>query len=478
MSAPDHLVGLTESPEVSLDDVPVRGRLPEWLAGSLIRNGPGTFEVGERRYRHWFDGLAMLHRFSIAGGRVSYANRFLQTRAYRAAHDEGRIAYPEFATDPCRSLFERAMAVFDPKPTDSAKVNIARIAERYLALAETPIQVQFDPATLDSAGVVGWDTSTFGRMTTVHPHIDDARAEAINLVTRFGALSQYVLRRLDTSDPVSVRSRTLARRRIREPSYIHSFGMSQHYVVVAEFPFVVNPMALLLWLRPYIENFRWEPQRGTRFHVFERASGRHVRTVTGEAVFAFHHVNAFESGDDLIVDLVGYDDASVIEAFYLHRLEEPQARIPAGTLRRYRVPLVAGSVTGEELSRTAIELPTIDYARMNAAPELRCVYGVGLSGSHGFYDRLVKVDAQHGDSQIWEEDGCYPGEGVFVGRPGREAEDDGVVLSVVLDAVRGVSFLLVLDAASLAELARAELPHPVLFGYHGQFYDGLLTPQG
>ncbi|HYJ50818.1 MAG TPA: carotenoid oxygenase family protein, partial [Microbacterium sp.] len=140
--------GFGESPEVALDDIPVRGELPEWLTGSLIRNGPGTFQVGDRRYRHWFDGLAMLHRFTIHGGRVSYANRFLETESYRIARDEGRIAFPEFATDPCRSMFARAMAVFDPQATDSAKVNIARVADHYLALAETPIQVEFDPETL------------------------------------------------------------------------------------------------------------------------------------------------------------------------------------------------------------------------------------------------------------------------------------------------------------------------------------------
>ena len=28
--------------------------------------------------RHWFDGFAMLHRFGIADGEVSYANRFLE----------------------------------------------------------------------------------------------------------------------------------------------------------------------------------------------------------------------------------------------------------------------------------------------------------------------------------------------------------------------------------------------------------------
>ena len=58
---------------------------------------------------------------------------------------------------------------------------------------------------------------------------------------------------------------------------------------------------------------------------------------------------------------------------------------------------------------------------------------------------------------------------MFVADPGAEAEDAGVLLSVVLDADRGASFLLVLDAASLDEIARAEAPHHIPFGFHGQF---------
>ena len=44
-----------------------------------------------------------------------------------------------------------------------------------------------------------------------------------------------------------------------------------------------------------------------------------------------------------------------------------------------------------------------------------------------------------------------------------------MLLSVVLDSERGGSFLLVLDAATLDELARAEAPHHIPFGFHGQF---------
>ena len=70
------------------------------------------------------------------------------------------------------------------------------------------------------------------------------------------------------------------------------------------------------------------------------------------------------------------------------------------------------------------------------------------------------------------EAGHYPGEPVFVSRPGAEAEDDGVLLSVVLDAAAERSYLLILDAADLSELARAEAPHHIPFSFHGQFDRG------
>ena len=98
--------------EVVHDSLSVAGELPGWLSGSLLRTGPAKFEAGTRRFNHWFDGLAMLHRFTFGDGRVSYGNRFLEGRTERAVRQEGRIAYPEFATDPCRSLFQRVQTLF------------------------------------------------------------------------------------------------------------------------------------------------------------------------------------------------------------------------------------------------------------------------------------------------------------------------------------------------------------------------------
>ncbi len=168
--------------EVRIDSVPVEGEIPAWLQGSLLRTGPAKFEAGEHAYRHWFDGQAMLHRFGIGAGTVSYASRFLRGKAYDAAA-EGKIEYSEFATDPCRGLFKRVMSIFDPKLSDNANVNLTQLGERYIAMTETPIPVQFDAETLDTVGVA---YEVPGMLTTAHPHLDRASGGMLNYAAKLG----------------------------------------------------------------------------------------------------------------------------------------------------------------------------------------------------------------------------------------------------------------------------------------------------
>jgi carotenoid cleavage dioxygenase-like enzyme len=179
-------------------------------------------------------------------------------------------------------------------------------------------------------------------------------------------------------------------------------------------------------------------------------------------------VNAFEEGGELVVDLVAYDDPSIIDALYLDSLRGEAYR-PAspGTLRRYRLPLDGGDARREDLFPAPMELPRIAYRTRNGRP-YRYVWAAG-SGASGAFDSLLKVDVGEGSAERWHEDGCFPGEPVFVAAPGAEGEDDGVILSVVLDSKAARSFLLVLEAASLRELGRAEAPHHIPFGFHGQF---------
>jgi beta,beta-carotene 9',10'-dioxygenase len=414
------------------------------------------------RDRHWFDGLAMLHRFGFADGVVTYTNRFLDSPAYRAARDTGKITYSEFATDPCRSLFKRVATAFVP-PTfgNNANVNIVRSGNEFLALTETPLPVKFAPQTLDTLGVA---QPAPGQLTVAHPHHAPGSGDLVSYATHFGPRTTYQVYAQDGGG----RPRVIARLPVRLPAYMHSFAITERYLVLAEFPFVVLPVAIPLSGRPFIANYRWRPRRGTRFHVLDLSTGSRRGTCQGEPFFAFHHVNAYEHGNEIILDACAYDDAGIIDALYLDRLRSEDARLPQARLRRYRIPLGGGDVTREPLPGIALELPRIDYGRRNGR-HYRYAYGIG-SQDGGFPDRITKADLEDGTSASWSEPGAYPGEPIFARAPDTEQEDAGVLLSVVLDRTVGTSFLLALDATDLSEIGRARVPHHIPFGFHGNYF--------
>jgi beta,beta-carotene 9',10'-dioxygenase len=458
----DFALGFTsQEEETAVDSLPVTGELPAWLTGGLVRVTPAKLEVGDRRVNHWFDGLAMLNRFGFGGGKVSYKSRFLRSRAYEKAQDGELMG--GFATDPCRSIFKRVQAIFSPDLTDNPNVNLARIGDRYIAMTETPMPVEFDPQTLETTGHLEYADRLRAHVSTAHPHHDAQRGELVNYVARFSRVSEYILFGLPVG---SSTRRVIARLPIERPAYMHAFGMSGRYLILAEYPLRVNPLKLALSGKPFIENYAWDGTESTRFQVIDRETGELRGTYETDAFFCFHHVNAFDRDSELVVDLVAYDDSSIIESLYLDE-HGPRGSIPPTQLRRYTIDLGAGGVRREQLAEGTVELPRIDYGRRNTR-DYRFAYFAGADG--GWIDRLVKVDVGDGTRKEWSEPGCYPGEPVFVRRPDASGEDAGVVLSVVLDSSAGRSFLLVLDAGSFEELARAEAPHHIPFGFHGQYF--------
>lgn len=469
--ATDYDPGFT-SLATELEDValPVTGDLPAWLSGTLFRNGPAQFEAGEVPFRHWFDGQAMLHRFAVADGAVTYTNRFIDSPSKRAA-DSGRIGYIEFATDPCQRYFSRVSTRYRPSTRDvpNANVNVATLAEGLVALTEVPLAVSFDPKTLATAGIAAYRDNLFGQVTTAHPHQHPRTGDLVNYLLFFGRKSTYQVYR---QSPGSMTRDLVARIPVARPGYMHSFAVTENYVVLAEYPLTVNSLKLLLSGKPFIDNYRWNAQGTTRFLVVDLRNGSLRGEFHGEPFFAFHHVNAYEDGDKLVLDICAYQDASVIDALRLDALAgEVPGSFPYPT--RFEIDLAAGTVSSRRLAETTMELPRIHYGLHNGRP-YRYAYGItgdseGPVVAHG----LVKVDTQSGRHQEWSRPRHYPGEPVFVPAPDAEAEDEGVVLSVVLDAEAGTSKLVVLDAQSFQELASATVPHAIPFGFHGLFQRGL-----
>lgn len=458
----------TNQREYAMKNIPVSGKIPEWLEGNYIRNGPGMFHINGKRVNHWFDAMGALHSFNICNGKVDYISKYIPCESYRSATEEGKLSFSEFATDPCKSIFKKAQSyVFPslPNMTDNPKIHVAKIGTRFMALGETPMQVEFDPQTLERIGVDEINPGAMAYKTTAHPHFENQHA--YNLIVKFGMQSHYRIY------DMAHKGKALSSIPVAKPAYLHGFGMSKNYFIIAAGPLVVVPIHLLFWKKPYIENHKWLPQEGAKIWVIEKSSGKLKSVFETEAFFSFHHINAWEEGDELVMDINAYDDASIVSKYYLNELQKIDLKLPEGTLRRYRLNLKSRRITENNIvSDACIELPRIDYERYNTNGTYGFTYGVGLHPQHktGFYNSIVKINARNGDAHYWYQDGCYPGEPCFISSPGSKTDEEGVLLSIVLDSKAENSFLLILDATSLQEIARASVPEPIVYGFHGEFF--------
>lgn len=236
-------------------------------------------------------------------------------------------------------------------------------------------------------------------------------------------------------------------------------------------------------------NSKWDPDRLTEFHVIDRERGGVVATYKAPPFFCFHSLGTYDDGDDIVIDLSVYKDIEVLHALDLEKMRHPldHPAAPKATPRRFRLPKVSSKPKGADAvvefscpeSKT-MELPTINPAY--AHRKYRYAYGYSIHGGKEavISDQLIKLDMDHpqiasadvegdGSAKIWREDSCVPGEPIFVASPGAEDEDDGVILSVVLDGKSAKSMFLVLDAKDMTELARAEMAIPFPLGFHGTF---------
>ncbi|NIM95833.1 MAG: beta-carotene 15,15'-monooxygenase [Anaerolineales bacterium] len=466
-----HLGITSQEQEIQVEELPMIGLLPEWLIGTLIINGPGKFEIGEERYSHWFDGLAMLRRFSFRGGKVAYVNRFLRSRGFMDSMRSGQIRYEQFGTNTRPSFFQRLRSIFsNMQVPNNTNTNLAKVGDdRFFAITESPTAIEFEPDSLATIGEFAYVDKLSGMITTAHPHYDTVNNISYNYLLHFSLSSTY---HVYCVQPGTYRRTRILSLPVREPSYMHSFGMTENYIILTEFPLVVNPLNFLWKGKPFIENYRWKPERGTRFRVIGKSDGEVVADCESESFFAFHHINAFEKNDSVLVDICAYPDHSIIGELYIDRMrEEDREHIPQLEFRRYHLPLNGSTADFEVILDEPFELPRINYFQHNAK-EYRFAYGVGLNASQplDFVNQLVKVDIKKGDVKTWYVEGCYPGEPIFVPAPGERKEDGGVILSLVLDVNKENSFLLILDAASFSQVARVEVPHHIPFGFHGQFF--------
>ncbi|EEC14724.1 beta-carotene dioxygenase, putative [Ixodes scapularis] len=478
-------------------DVPIAGEVtgafPSWLRGRLLRNGPGLNAIGPDRYEHAFDGLALLREFSVEGNEVSFRNRFLRSQTYVRNKKANRIVVSEFGTaayrDPCAGVFEKLAATFTSEFTDNALVNVTPIGEEFYAITESPFVHRIDPATLETLSRQDLSRVMAVHTITAHPHVDPDDGSTYLVGSQMGVRPLYVVVRFPPPAEVPPESKALYEAQIVAtipmqsrlyPSYIHSFGLTERWIVVVEQSLVFSVANAFLRRalgQDFAGGLQFDAAKKARFHVVDKKTGKtHPGVWEADAFFAFHHINTYERDGDIVVDMCVYEDASLIASMSLADARTDSVAYKSGAARRFVLDLNVGhpvvirpqSLSGDELRA---DMPRINYGRFDGKP-YRFVYLVGHLDGKPNETFLSKLDVESGNWVRWERPGWVPSEPVFVPRPEATDEDDGVVLTSLLDSAdeKKVS-LVALDARSFEEIASAEFETPSANpgDFHGWF---------
>lgn len=427
--------------------------------------------------------------------------------------------------DPCIGLFSKFMSTFEPKfannnvvvipnipglPGDDSKEASQEPTALPLGHRPSPSSLyittdyaglrRIDPSTLEPIGEAMQDTlhpSLAGVCSCAHAQRDPVTGDMFNYNLQFGKVPTYRIFRVSAG---SGKTDILATVKLAglSPAYMHSFFLTENYVALC------IPSSHYAWMGvkiPYERNLLdamlpFDQQKTCKWLVVDRTHGKGlVATFSTPAGFFFHSVNAFEEvvkdkdGDrtDLCLDAIWYENLDVMKGFYYdiildrngatkkHWVDGGRCESSNPGLVRYRFTIPSSLDQSFPPAATkdftiknphAGELPSIHPGHVSRP--YRFAYSAPLRGLSTIVDALAKTDVTTGETLIWGGPaGHTPGEPIFVPRPGGEEEDDGVVMSVVVDGQKEVSYLLCLDGRTMEEVGRAEAEFAIGMGFHG-----------
>lgn len=422
------------SEEVSVTDLKVEGSIPADLNGYYYRNGPNSWKGPSR---HFFFGDGMIHGVKLEDSRASwYRNRYVQT--------------PFLYGD--SSNFKTAM---DPAANQS-NVSLVYHGGKLLSLGEAGLPYLMDPEELSTTAPFDFQGKLAGAMTA-HPKIDPVSGEL--LFFGYNAIKPYLTYyRVDASGQ-------LVQKEVLEtagPALMHDFAITENYVIFMELPIVFSWMAMITGgALPFV----WNDKAPSRIGVMPKTgSSKDLKWFDIDPAFVFHVMNAYEHGDDVILDVARYEKLWVRDS--------SDFEYPA-RLSRYSLGMQSGRASLHQVAPNRMEFPQIN--RRFTGRNYRYGYSLGMivvgtgSNRHDSVGSVLKHDLLTGEVQSFDlGDGAVPGEPFFVPSASGGNEDDGYVLSYVYQPQSHSSSLWVMDATNIRNvLAKVHLGARVPQGFHG-----------
>ena len=463
------LTRLTDGIPDCIDSAPtIEGTLPPDLSGTLYRNGPGLFERNGYRKSTLLDGDGMIRAFSFAGGKVRFRTRFVRTEKLRRESNAKRFLYPTWTT-PAPSFLRNVPAI--PSKSQAGITAVVKSGVLY-AFDEIGKPYALDPETLTTAQQSdprGIPADHRPQHYKAHTKTDGATGAWVLAGTSGQPHQQLHAIVIDASGTLRSYCQTPNPR----GDYFHDFFWSGRHVVFHLHPTPLAPPPMLMGFRTYADSLSWRPQLGSLLLVVDPEGRKAPLTTEIPASWMWHSVNAYEQGNSIVADFVGYDapDHFFGPHAVLRTVMTGQAGIAnaPGKLRRVVIDLSRRTARLQTVVDAHFELPTIN-PRAQGQPYRYAYCAIGDIARSFFHDGAAKVDLTSGKYEEFRFGPmAYVGEPVFVPQPGSQKEDAGWLLCEVLDGRTQHSALAVFDAQAIRSgpIARVKLEHHLPFSFHG-----------
>jgi carotenoid cleavage dioxygenase-like enzyme len=437
--------------ELTVRRLPLSGRLPPGLRGTLYRNGANPRFTPPAPY-HWFTGDGMVHAVTIGEDGASYRNRWVRTPRFHAETEAGR---PLFAG------FGRPLPG-TPEDLDNgvANTHVLAHAGRLLALEEAHLPTRLAPHDLSTVGYDDFGGALTGRFTA-HPKRDPHTGQLVFFsYSASGPFSSGM-----SWGEIEADGRVSRREMFEAPycSMVHDFAVTARHAVFPVLPLTGSLERAMSGLPP----FAWEPGRPGALGVLRRDGGAATLAWTEiEPRFAFHVMNAFDAEDGTVaMDVIEYDVAPLFPRADGSPSPPEAAR---SRLCRWRVdPAGRAALRREVLDEQPGEFPRVDERR--AGLPYRHGFRVGQVGER---DAILHHDLARG---IRHDLRLTPGErvseAVFAPASADAPEGEGWLLAIVWRPETEASEVWIVDAQRVAEgpVATIPLPRRVPFGFHGSW---------
>ena len=450
---PDWLGAFADLPrEHGFEPLRVDGKIPDELAGTLYRCGPAALT----RYAHPFDGDGAITAVRFARGAAWGGTRLVETPGFVAERAAGCQLFPAYATLPPQH--GRAL----PRPKNAANTSVMTWRDRVFALHEASAPTEFDAETLATRGESDLGAREVGDGFSAHPR--RAGTRYFNFGMRYGAQTQLEL--FELGDAMRVGPRIP----LAGATMIHDFAATPRHLVFFAPPLRLRAAELVAGRISYGDALEWRPEHGTEVIVVPIADpGAAIRFET-EPMFHWHVANAFERGDEIVVDFVHYRDFGTNRWLASLLTGDPWRGVRHGQLARATIAPAARELRLEARGDCSVEFPRVAPAVESL--QHRFVYAVAHSPAAAEachpHDRLVRIDVERGDiAELPLAAGQYPSEPIFL--PRGLDETAGWVASLVYDATASASCVALYDAAHPGDgaIARAWFDHHIPTTFHG-----------